>query len=135
MTIIIFNFHACPLSEVFILKVQFSILGGNFENVTSMVLELSWTYLITYLCEHSLFLLFFSLQFECINTLNEQLLEDVRVQLELLDGYAVLKEVSCSKLSYNVPGYVYLLLKYPEEVSDSIGLYFWSLFCLKLGLH
>ncbi|KAK7588230.1 hypothetical protein V9T40_005475 [Parthenolecanium corni] len=60
-------------------------------------------------------------EFECINTLNEQLLENVRVQLDLPDGYVVIKEISCPKLSYNVPGYVYLLLKFPEEVSDSVG--------------
>lgn len=60
------------------------------------------------------------LQFECVNTLNDQLLENVRVQLDLPEGYVLLKEVSCPSLPYNEPGSVYMLLRFPE-VQYSVG--------------
>ncbi|XP_065217369.1 coatomer subunit gamma [Planococcus citri] len=60
-------------------------------------------------------------RFECLNTLNEVLLEDVRVQLELPDGYRLLKEVPCPKLPYNEIGNVYMLLEFPEEIACSVG--------------
>lgn len=60
-------------------------------------------------------------QFECLNTLNEVLLENVRVQLEIPEGYELLKEIPCAKLPYNEVGSVYILLQFPEEISCSVG--------------
>lgn len=84
-------------------------------------------YVILFWCE--IFILFgiffvtlsYFLQFECINTLNELLLENVRVQLELPDGYKLLKEMPCPKLPYNEVGNVYILLEFPEEIACSVG--------------
>lgn len=61
-------------------------------------------------------------QFECLNTLSEQLLESVRVQLEPSEGYQLVKEVPCSRMWYNEKGNVYIVLKFPSQLSASIGI-------------
>ncbi|XP_060527742.1 coatomer subunit gamma [Cylas formicarius] len=61
------------------------------------------------------------LQFDCLNTLSDQLLENVRVQLEPSDGYEILSEVPCEKLPYNETGTTYIILKTPEDLPSSIG--------------
>ena len=42
------------------------------------------------------------LQFDCTNTLNDQLLEDVRIQLELPEGFELVATVPCERLEYNI---------------------------------
>ncbi|GBP24818.1 Coatomer subunit gamma [Eumeta japonica] len=61
------------------------------------------------------------LQFECVNTLSEQLLQNVRVKLEVPAGYNLLYEVRCEKLPYDKPGNVFCLLEFPESAIDSLG--------------
>lgn len=62
------------------------------------------------------------LQFDCLNTLSDQLLENVRVQLEPSEGYTMLAEIPCSKLPYNETGTAYVVLRYPEnDLSNSVG--------------
>jgi len=60
------------------------------------------------------------LQLDCTNTLNDQLLEDVCVELELPDGWELVAEVSCPRLEYNVGGTIYVVLASPEEVSECV---------------
>ncbi|KAH6922665.1 hypothetical protein HPB50_017474 [Hyalomma asiaticum] len=55
------------------------------------------------------------LQFDCTNTLNDQILEHVRVAVEPAEGFHVIAEVSCSKLAYNVPGTAYVCLEMELE--------------------
>lgn len=61
------------------------------------------------------------LQFDCINTLSDQLLEDVRVAVEPPEGYALVCEVPCPRLPYNEPGTTYTVLKFPEDVHASVA--------------
>ncbi|XP_076753592.1 coat protein (coatomer) gamma isoform X1 [Xylocopa sonorina] len=61
------------------------------------------------------------LQFDCVNTLSDQLLEDVRVAVEPPEGYAIVCEVPCPRLPYNEPGTTYTVLKYPEDVYASVA--------------
>lgn len=61
------------------------------------------------------------LQFDCLNTLSEQLLENVGIQLEPSEGYVVVKEIPCQKLPYNETGTAYVILQYPEDLSNSVG--------------
>ncbi|KAJ8920282.1 hypothetical protein NQ315_011943 [Exocentrus adspersus] len=62
------------------------------------------------------------LQFDCLNTLSDQLLENVRVQLEPSEGYEILDEIPCPKLPYNETGTTYVILKFPEnDLPNSIG--------------
>ncbi|XP_046975777.1 coatomer subunit gamma-2-like [Vanessa cardui] len=61
------------------------------------------------------------LQFECINTLNDQILEEVHVRLECPPEYEIKSIVPCQKLVYNQPGSVFVVLEYPSSYLDSLG--------------
>ena len=50
------------------------------------------------------------LQFDCTNTLNDQLLENVKVQLELPEGFEEVANLPCERLEYNVSGTSYIVL-------------------------
>lgn len=56
------------------------------------------------------------LQFECKNTLTDQLLENVGVQIEVSEGYRVLKEIPIPKLSYNETSCAYVVLQFPDQL-------------------
>lgn len=61
------------------------------------------------------------LQFDCVNTLNDQLLENVRVQLDPSEGYKIVNEIPCPKLPYNEMGTAYVILQFPEELPNTVG--------------
>lgn len=54
-------------------------------------------------------------QFDCLNTLNDQLLEKVSVKMETSDGYEVISYKQCAKLPYNSLGTAYTLVRIPED--------------------
>ncbi|XP_014226956.1 coatomer subunit gamma [Trichogramma pretiosum] len=60
------------------------------------------------------------LQFDCLNTLPDQLLEDVRVSVETQDIYDVVCEIPCKRLPYNEPGSTYTVLKFPEDIHSTV---------------
>jgi len=61
------------------------------------------------------------LQFDCLNTLNDQLLEDVKIVIEPVDEseegdpWIIEKVIPIDSLSYNQPGSTYALLSMPED--------------------
>jgi coatomer protein complex subunit gamma len=61
------------------------------------------------------------LQFDCTNTLNDQLLENVQLQLELPDGFEQVKTIPVGRLEYNIKGTSYAILSTPEDMSDWVG--------------
>lgn len=61
------------------------------------------------------------LQFDCLNTLSDQLLEDVRVQIDPSEGYNILEEVACPKLPYNETGTAYTILEFPDDLANTVG--------------
>ncbi|XP_022116990.1 coatomer subunit gamma [Pieris rapae] len=61
------------------------------------------------------------LQFECTNTLNDQILEQVHVRLEPPQDYEIKTIVPCQKLVYDKPDSVFLVLEYPSAYFDSLG--------------
>ncbi|GJQ71483.1 gammaCop [Trypoxylus dichotomus] len=61
------------------------------------------------------------LQFNCTNTLSDLLLENVRVQVDPSEGYKILKEIPCPKLPYNETGTSYIILQFPDDLSQSVG--------------
>lgn len=63
----------------------------------------------------------FSVQFDCLNTLSDQLLENVRVSLEPAEGYRILREIACPRLPYNETCSAFCLLEFPEELAASTG--------------
>ena len=54
--------------------------------------------------------LFSWLQFDVTNTLNDQLLENVRVEMEAPDNFAVATHVPIPRLPYGQPGTTYTLV-------------------------
>lgn len=54
-------------------------------------------------------------QFDCTNTLNDQTLENVTVQMEPTEAYEVLCYVPARSLPYNQPGTCYTLVALPKE--------------------
>ncbi|XP_049883727.1 coatomer subunit gamma-like [Pectinophora gossypiella] len=61
------------------------------------------------------------LQFECVNTLSDQLLEQVHVKLEVPPEYEIKTVITCPKLQYDKPGSVFVLVEYPCAFLDSLG--------------
>lgn len=58
-------------------------------------------------------------QFDCVNTLNEQLLENVRVELTAPDGFITRAVIPCAKLPYNETGSTYVIVEFPQDVGSS----------------
>ncbi|GFG30080.1 hypothetical protein Cfor_09505 [Coptotermes formosanus] len=61
------------------------------------------------------------LQFDCLNTLNDQLLENVHVQVEPPDGYQLVREIPCPRLPYSELGTTYVVLQFPDELGATVG--------------
>ena len=57
----------------------------------------------------------FMLKFDCTNTLNDQILENVTVQMETADGFEVIKYIPCPSLPYDKPGACYTVCSLPED--------------------
>ena len=57
----------------------------------------------------------FILKFDCTNTLNDQILENVTVQMETADGFEVIKYIPCPSLPYDKPGACYTVCSLPED--------------------
>lgn len=60
-------------------------------------------------------------QFDCTNTLNDQLLEKVTVQVEPSDSYEVLCCIPVPSLAYNQPGICYTLVRLPDDDSTAVA--------------
>uniref|UniRef100_A0A8C0X2E2 Coatomer subunit gamma n=1 Tax=Castor canadensis TaxID=51338 RepID=A0A8C0X2E2_CASCN len=60
-------------------------------------------------------------QFDCTNTLNDQLLEKVTVQMEPSDSYEVLCCIPAPSLTYNQPGICYTLVRLPDEDPTAVA--------------
>jgi len=60
------------------------------------------------------------LQFDCTNTLADQLLEQVRVELELGEGWDLVAEVKAPALQYNVGGTIYCVISTPEDLGECV---------------
>ncbi|CAO2605803.1 Coatomer subunit gamma-1, partial [Lemmus lemmus] len=60
-------------------------------------------------------------QFDCTNTLNDQTLENVTVQMEPTEAYEVLSYVPARSLPYNQPGTCYTLVALPKEDPTAVA--------------
>lgn len=60
-------------------------------------------------------------QFECLNTLSDQILEQVQVRLECPPEYEIKSVVSIPELVYNTTGSVFVIVELPSSTLDSIG--------------
>ncbi|CAG2169094.1 unnamed protein product, partial [Oppiella nova] len=60
------------------------------------------------------------LQFDCTNTLNDQILERVNISMQVPEGFEIVSAVECPKLVYNIPGTAYICLSLE---TDDINLF------------
>ena len=64
---------------------------------------------------------FATFQFDCTNTLNDQILENVQVEMEPSESeFEVVCYVPRASLPYNTPGTTYTLVKLPEDGSSGL---------------
>uniref|UniRef100_A0A2K5KKG8 Coatomer subunit gamma n=1 Tax=Cercocebus atys TaxID=9531 RepID=A0A2K5KKG8_CERAT len=66
-------------------------------------------------CTKQTFTNYMVFQFDCTNTVNDQTLENVTVQMEPTEAYEVLCYVPAQSLPYNQPGTCYTLVALPKE--------------------
>lgn len=63
-------------------------------------------------------------QFDCVNTLSDQLLENVRVDLVIPEGFIIRAVIPCAKLPYSETGSTYVIVEFPSDVQSSVGEFF-----------
>ncbi|ERL89814.1 hypothetical protein D910_07175 [Dendroctonus ponderosae] len=95
-------------------------LGPLFSSSEPVELTESETEYVVRCVKHS-YARHLVLQFDCLNTLNDQLLEDVRVQVEPGEGYSVAAVLPCPRLPYNESGSAYVVLQFPEDLPSSVA--------------
>ncbi|KAK6645327.1 hypothetical protein RUM43_001603 [Polyplax serrata] len=61
------------------------------------------------------------LQFNVLNTLGDQILEDVKMAVEPAGGFKIVKEIPIPKLAHGESGQNYVVMEYPEDVFASVG--------------
>ena len=90
------------------------------DHLTFLILYLSYIFLSNRnSLPYCVYKFYFS-QFDCTNTLNDQVLEDVFVQMESSDDYEVVDTVKADKLSYNTPGTTYTIVEVPGSGAGSV---------------
>ncbi|NP_001036846.1 nonclathrin coat protein gamma1-COP [Bombyx mori] len=72
-------------------------------------------------CVKHIFARHLILQFECLNTLSDQLLEKVYVRLDSIPGYKISNVVPCDELPYDKQGNIFCLLEFPENPIETLG--------------
>ncbi|XP_076062943.1 coat protein (coatomer) gamma isoform X3 [Oratosquilla oratoria] len=98
---------------------QFAMLGPLFKSSQPVELTESETEYVVRCIKHT-FINHIVLQFDCTNTLNDQLLEDVTVVVEG-EGWDVLHTIPRASLPYSQPGSCYTLLGIPEDIMATTG--------------
>jgi len=96
---------------------EFAHLGPLFKSSTPIELTEADTEYNVKCIKHT-FSHYIVLQFDCLNTLNDQLLEKITIRLDTSDAYEIISYKQCPKLSYNTPGVAYALVKIPDDPSQ-----------------
>jgi len=104
---------------------QLSNLGPLFKSSPEIELTESETEYVVRCIKHT-FQHHIVLQFNCTNTLNDQLLEDVHVVVEG-EGWDVATNIPCSSLPYSQLDSCYVLLNIPEDMMATTGTFSASL--------
>lgn len=99
---------------------EFAHLGPLFKSSTPIELtEPETEYNIK--CVKHTFSHYIVFQFDCLNTLNDQLLEKIVIQMETSDAYEIISYKPCPKLAYNQPGVAYTLARIPDDPTQVTG--------------
>ena len=100
---------------------EFSNLGSLFKS-SSLPVELTESeteYVVQ--CVKHCFGRYLVFQFDCTNTLNDQVLENVTVHMDPAEGFDVMKYIPCPSLPYNKPGTTYTMVRLPEDPTQVTG--------------
>ena len=93
----------------------------NHRSDSPLWLVWFWPITLKFDCFTQVSYCFILFQFDCTNTLNDQILENVKVEMEPSDGeFEVVTYVPRSSLPYNTPGTTYTLVKLPEDASSGL---------------
>uniref|UniRef100_H2YIY6 Coatomer subunit gamma n=1 Tax=Ciona savignyi TaxID=51511 RepID=H2YIY6_CIOSA len=116
------HFTSSPPPEQLSRIPEFGVLGNLFKSSDAVELTESETEYVVKCTKHT-FPHHLVLQFDCTNTLNDQVLEDVTVQVEQSDAFEVIAYVPCPSLPYNQPGVAYACVAIPEgdEVTTTLS--------------
>ncbi|XP_054713331.1 coatomer subunit gamma-2-like isoform X2 [Uloborus diversus] len=95
-------------------------LGPLFKSSLPIELTESETEFVVRCIKHT-FSNHIVLQFDCTNTLSDQVLENVYVQVEPSEGFDVVCYAPCSKLQYSVPGTTYACITLPSDPLIVVG--------------
>lgn len=102
------------LSEQLAAIPEFQGLGPLFKSSEPVQLTEAETEYVVRCIKHT-FANHMIFQFDCTNTLNDQLLQRVQVQMEPSEAYEVLHCVPAPNLPYSQPGSCYSLVRLPED--------------------
>lgn len=95
------------------------MLGSLFKSIGSVQLSETETE-ISVTCTKHVFLGHLVLQFDCTNTLPDQILENVEVAFIETLPYELIKTTSCLKIRHEETGCLFAIFSLPLEVSDWI---------------
>lgn len=102
------------LSEQLSTISEFQGLGPLFKSSEPVQLTEAETEYVVRCIKHT-FAGHLVFQFDCTNTLNDQLLQRVLVQMEPSEAYEVVHHVPAPSLPYNQPGSCYTLVRLPDD--------------------
>lgn len=99
---------------------ELSALGPLFKSSRPTPLtEAETEYVVS--CIRHVFLNHVVFEYELTNTLNDQLLEDVKMQLECPEGFVVKNTIPVKKLPYGQPASTYVVVALPADRSEIAG--------------
>jgi len=99
---------------------QFAAFGPLFKSSTPIEMTDSISEIVVQCVKHT-FAQHIVLQFDCTNTLNANLLENVSGAVEAPEGFEVLVSVPIAKLEYNICGTCYVAVAMPDSIVASTG--------------
>ncbi|GAB6020673.1 Coatomer subunit gamma-2 [Chamberlinius hualienensis] len=99
---------------------EFESLGPLFKSsAPTQLTELETEYVVQ--CVKHTFLNHVVFQYDCTNTLDDQILENVTVHVENTDGYEVACYIPCPLLKYNIPGTTYTCFSLRDDPLSVTG--------------
>lgn len=99
---------------------QFQSLGPLFKSSEPVQLTEAETEYVVRCIKHT-FARHIVFQFDCTNTLNDQLLQKVVVQMEPSEDYEVLHYIPAASLPYSQPGSCYSLVRLPNDEPTAVS--------------
>uniref|UniRef100_A0AAR2IT48 Coatomer subunit gamma n=1 Tax=Pygocentrus nattereri TaxID=42514 RepID=A0AAR2IT48_PYGNA len=99
---------------------EFQSLGPLFKSSEPVQLTEAETEYVVRCIKHT-FATHMVFQFDCTNTLNDQLLQRVLVQMEPSEAYEVVHHVPAPSLPYNQPGSSYTLVRLPDDDPTAVS--------------